>query len=147
MVFGILFIEHAILTATRYNTFCTPMSKAQKNSIKSSIALTNLDAVAKKQMLNKSREATHNTFESVSTFKASVAELETVTELVNKHINSIANSTTEQSTASDAVNRDIDVLTDIAQNTGSLATNMHNIVSHYQHQVSEVHQQLAKFKV
>ncbi|EGR5063199.1 methyl-accepting chemotaxis protein [Vibrio cholerae] len=97
--------------------------------------------------MDKSREATHTTFDSVSTVKTSVAELESVIELVNQHINSIANATTEQSTASDAVDRDVDVLAEIAQNTGSLATTMNSIVSDYQHEMDEIRHRLAEFKL
>lgn len=97
--------------------------------------------------MDKSREATHTTFDSVSTVKTSVAELESVIELVNQHINSIANATTEQSMASDAVDRDVDVLAEIAKNTGSLATTMNSIVSDYQHEMDEIRHQLAEFKL
>ncbi|PAR68650.1 methyl-accepting chemotaxis protein, partial [Vibrio metoecus] len=97
--------------------------------------------------MDKSREATHVTFDSVSTVKTSVAELESVIELVNQHINSIANATTEQSTASDAVDRDVDVLAEIAQNTGSLANTMNGIVSEYQHEMEEIRHQLTEFKL
>lgn len=97
--------------------------------------------------MDKSREATHVTFDSVSTVKTSVAELESVIELVNQHINSIANATTEQSTASDAVDRDVDVLAEIAQNTGSLANTMNSIVSEYQQEMEEIRHQLTEFKL
>jgi methyl-accepting chemotaxis protein len=97
--------------------------------------------------MEKSRQATHTTFESVSTVNTSVAELESVIEEVNTHITSIANSTVEQSKASEAVDRDVDVLAEIAQNTGALATQLNEIVSSYHKEADSVKQQLAEFKL
>ncbi|KLN66253.1 methyl-accepting chemotaxis protein [Vibrio sp. VPAP30] len=97
--------------------------------------------------MNKSREATDSTFNSVSDVNNSVSQLEVLIETVNEHITSIANSTIEQSKASEAVDQDIDVLTEIAQNTGQLADTMNDIVSSYREEVSEVNDQLLKFKL
>lgn len=97
--------------------------------------------------MEKSRQATHTTFESVSTVNGSVTELESVIEQVNTHITSIANSTIEQSKASEAVDRDVDVLAEIAQNTGVLATDLNNIVQSYHKEVDAVKQQLNEFKL
>ncbi len=97
--------------------------------------------------MEKSRQATHTTFESVSTVNGSVSALETVIEQVNTHITSIANSTIEQSKASEAVDRDVDVLAEIAQNTGKLATDLNNIVQSYHKEVDAVKQQLNEFKL
>lgn len=97
--------------------------------------------------MEKSRQATHTTFESVSTVNSSVAELETVIEDVNTHITSIANSTVEQSKASEAVDRDVDVLAEIAQNTGQLASELNNIVQSYNKEADTVKQQLNEFKL
>ncbi|MCZ4373948.1 methyl-accepting chemotaxis protein [Vibrio diazotrophicus] len=97
--------------------------------------------------MEKSRQATHSTFESVSTVNTSVAELESVIEEVNTHITSIANSTVEQSKASEDVDRDVDVLAEIAQNTGALATQLNDIVSSYNKEADSVKQQLAEFKL
>ena len=97
--------------------------------------------------MNKSREATDSTFESVSGVNDSISELEHLIETVNQHITSIANSTTEQSKASEDVDKDVDVLADIALKTGQLASNMDSIVSHYKAEVAEVNQQLQEFKL
>jgi len=97
--------------------------------------------------MEKSRQATHTTFESVSTVHKSVAELENIIEAVNTHITSIANSTVEQSKASEDVDRDIDVLAEIAQNTGQLATDLNNIVESYHQEANSVKQQLNEFKL
>jgi methyl-accepting chemotaxis protein len=101
-------------------------------------AVTNMD---------KSRQATDATFNSVSDVNNSVAQLETLIETVNEHINSIASSTTEQSKASEDVNIDIDSLSDIAQHTGELANNLNGIVSSYRGEMGDIHHQLAKFKL
>ncbi|MEZ8099512.1 nitrate- and nitrite sensing domain-containing protein [Vibrio bivalvicida] len=53
----------------------------------------------------------------------------------------------EQSKASEAVGQDIDVLTEIAQNTSQLADTMNDIVSSYREEVSAVNDQLLKFKL
>ncbi len=97
--------------------------------------------------MNKSRDATDATFNSVSDVNGSVAQLESLIEIVNQHINSIASSTTEQSNASEDVNKDIDSLAQIAQHTGQLADNMNNTVSHYRQDMDEVHDQLQRFKL
>ncbi|NVD07097.1 methyl-accepting chemotaxis protein [Vibrio sp. JPW-9-11-11] len=97
--------------------------------------------------MHKSREATDTTFNSVSEVNQSVSQLELLIETVNEHINSIANSTIEQSKASEAVDRDVDVLSEIAQHTGELADGMNHIVTSYRKEVSEVNQQLQEFKL
>lgn len=97
--------------------------------------------------MHKSREATDSTFNSVSEVNNSVSQLETLIETVNQHITSIANSTVEQSKASEAVDQDVDVLTEIAQNTGQLADTMNDIVSSYRIEVNEVSEQLQEFKL
>ncbi|MDC5807311.1 methyl-accepting chemotaxis protein [Vibrio europaeus] len=97
--------------------------------------------------MDKSREATDSTFNSVSEVTNSVSQLEVLIETVNEHITSIANSTVEQSKASEAVDQDVDVLSDIAQNTGQLADSMNQIVTSYRHEVSEVSDHLEKFKL
>ncbi|WP_038172952.1 methyl-accepting chemotaxis protein [Vibrio pacinii] len=97
--------------------------------------------------MHKSRDATDTTFNSVSEVNDSVSQLEVLIETVNEHINSIANSTVEQSKASEAVDRDIDVLSEIAQHTGELSENMNKIVSSYRGEVTEVNQQLQEFRL
>jgi methyl-accepting chemotaxis protein len=97
--------------------------------------------------MNKSREATDATFSSVSDVNGSITQLESLIETVNLHITSIANSTVEQSKASEAVDKDVDVLAEIAQTTGQLASTMNDIVSSYRLEVSEVNQQLQEFKL
>lgn len=97
--------------------------------------------------MNMSREATDATFNSVSDVNGSVSQLEDLIDTVNEHINSIASSTTEQSNASEDVNKDIDGLAQIAQHTGELADNMSNIVSSYRGEMDVVHDQLQKFKL
>lgn len=97
--------------------------------------------------MNKSREATDSTFESVSGVNESISELEHLIETVNEHITSIANSTIEQSKASEDVDKDVDVLAEIALHTGELANNMDEIVSHYKVEVEQVSQQLQQFKL
>lgn len=97
--------------------------------------------------MHKSREATDSTFNSVSGVNQSVSQLEVLIETVNEHINSIASSTIEQSKASEAVDRDIDVLSEIAQHTGELADSMSHIVTSYRGEVSEVNQRLQQFKL
>lgn len=97
--------------------------------------------------MDKSREATHETFDSVSTVTNSVSTLESVIEVVNTHITSIANATIEQSKASEAVDKDVDILAEIAQQTGALAQDMNNIVSSYHGEVERVKQQLNAFKL
>jgi methyl-accepting chemotaxis protein len=108
--------------------------------------ITNNTATAVNNM-EKSRDATHETFESVSTVTNSVAALENVIEEVNAHITSIANATIEQSKASEAVDKDVDILAEIAQQTGELAQQMNNIVSSYHGEVDRVKQQLGAFKL
>ncbi|EMC0408345.1 methyl-accepting chemotaxis protein [Vibrio fluvialis] len=108
--------------------------------------ITNNTATAVNNM-EKSRDATHETFESVSTVTNSVAALESVIEEVNAHITSIANATIEQSKASEAVDKDVDILAEIAQQTGELAQQMNNIVSSYHGEVDRVKQQLGAFKL
>ncbi|WP_282176722.1 methyl-accepting chemotaxis protein [Vibrio nereis] len=97
--------------------------------------------------MSKSHQATDSTFESVSLVNESVSELESLIETVNEHITSIASSTTEQSKASEAVDKDVDVLTEIALNTGDLAGNMNNVVSSYQSEAEKVNSQLQEFKL
>ena len=97
--------------------------------------------------MNKSRAATDETFSSVSDVNDSITQLESLIEVVNEHITSIANSTIEQSKASEAVDKDVDVLSEIAQTTGQLADTMKRIVSSYRQDVSEVNGQLQEFKL
>ncbi|UUM31357.1 methyl-accepting chemotaxis protein [Vibrio japonicus] len=99
------------------------------------------------QNMSKSHEATDSTFESVSVVNNSVSELESLIETVNEHITSIANSTIEQSKASEEVDKDVDVLTEIALNTGDSAGNMSNIVSNYQEEARKVNSQLQQFNL
>ncbi|PMK03207.1 hypothetical protein [Vibrio sp. 10N.261.55.A7] len=97
------------------------------------------------QNMNQSKEATDETFKSVDAVNKSIIELETVIEQVNEHITSIANSTTEQSNASEAVDKDIDVLSEIAQRTGELTDSMNQTVSDYQREVVQIDGQLREF--
>lgn len=97
--------------------------------------------------MSKSHEATDSTFESVAVVNYSVSELESLIETVNEHITSIANSTTEQSKASEDVDKDVDVLTEIALNTGDSAGKMSSIVSDYQAEARKVNSQLQEFKL
>ncbi|RJX75314.1 methyl-accepting chemotaxis protein [Vibrio sinensis] len=106
--------------------------------VNTNTAVTNMD---------KSRAATDVTFDTVSEVNNSVSQLETLIDVVNQHITSIANSTTEQSKASEMVNQDVDVLTEIAVQTGDLANNLDNIVASYQGEVAQVRKQLQEFKL
>ena len=97
--------------------------------------------------MNKSHEATHATFESVTTVDQSIAALEQVIELVNEHIVSIANATTEQSKANEDVDMDINTLANIADHTGTLARQLEDVVSNYRREVNEVSAKLDQFKL
>lgn len=97
--------------------------------------------------MNKSQEATHETFTSVTTVNESVAELEQVIELVNEHIVSIANATTEQSKANEEVDVDITTLANIAEHTGVLANQLEDVVGNYRQEVKQVSAKLAQFKL
>lgn len=97
--------------------------------------------------MRKSTDASQHTFASVNSVKGSVSQLEHVIEAVSEHINSIANATTEQSKASEAVDQDIDNLNEISDKTGSLASKMTDTVSHYQQEVDVVQRQLGAFKL
>lgn len=97
--------------------------------------------------MNKSKQASDDTFSSVHVVRDSVAKLETVIEQVGEHITSIANSTTEQSKASEDVDKDVDTLSEIADQTGILANELNNIVTSYKDEVSSVQNQLNEFKL
>lgn len=97
--------------------------------------------------MRKSNDASQHTFTSVNSVKDSVSQLEHVIEAVGEHINSIANATTEQSKASEAVDQDIDNLNEISDRTGSLASEMTNTVISYQQEVDKVQSQLGEFKL
>lgn len=97
--------------------------------------------------MHKSREATDSTFNSVSGVNDSIFELEHLIETVNEHITSIANSTIEQSKASEDVDKDVDVLAEIALRTGELASSMDSVVSSYRLEVNQVKEQLQEFKL
>ncbi|NVC61776.1 chemotaxis protein [Vibrio sp. 05-20-BW147] len=93
----------------------------------------------------KSKQASDETFHSVDVVKQSVEKLENAIEQVNQHISSIANATIEQSKASEAIDKDVDVLADIAHRTGSHANNLNDIVNGYQKEVSRVQGKLNEF--
>ncbi len=97
--------------------------------------------------MRKSTDASQHTFTSVNSVKDSVSQLEDVIEAVCDHINSIANATTEQSKASEAVDQDIDNLNEISDKTGGLASEMTDTVSSYQQEVDKVQMQLGEFKL
>ncbi len=97
--------------------------------------------------MNKSHDATHATFESVTTVDQSIAALEQVIELVNEHIVSIANATTEQSKANEDVDMDINTLANIADHTGTLARQLEDVVSNYRREVNEVSEKLDQFRL
>lgn len=97
--------------------------------------------------MQKSHQATSVTFDSVSTVTSSVSALESVIDEVNAHITSIANATTEQSKASEDVDKDVDILAEIAQQTGQLAQDMNDIVSSYHGEVDRVKRTLGEFKL
>ncbi len=97
--------------------------------------------------MRKSNDASQHTFSSVNSVKSSVSQLEHVIEAVCDHINSIANATTEQSKASEAVDQDIDNLNEISDKTGALASEMTSTVSNYQQEVDKVQKQLGEFKL
>ncbi|EOA6603603.1 methyl-accepting chemotaxis protein [Vibrio vulnificus] len=95
----------------------------------------------------KSKQASDETFHSVDVVKQSVEKLESAIEQVNQHISSIANATIEQSKASEAIDKDVDVLADIAHRTGSHANNLNEIVNGYQAEVHRVQGKLHEFKL
>ncbi|MGF1842013.1 methyl-accepting chemotaxis protein [Vibrio clamense] len=97
--------------------------------------------------MNKSKQASDDTFVSVDVVRESVAKLESVIEQVSEHITSIANSTTEQSKASEDVDKDVDTLSEIADQTGVLANELNTIVTSYKEEVFNVQEQLNKFKL
>lgn len=108
--------------------------------------ITNNTTIAVNNM-QKSHQATSVTFDSVSTVTSSVSALESVIDEVNSHITSIANATIEQSKASEDVDKDVDILAEIAQKTGQLAQDMNNIVSSYHGEVDRVKRTLGEFKL
>jgi methyl-accepting chemotaxis protein len=94
-----------------------------------------------------SQKATETTFSSVSTVNQSIADLETVVEMVNEHIMTIANSTIEQSNASEEVDKDIITLTSIADTTKLSASEMQQSIEKYQHEVKLVNKKLSEFQL
>jgi methyl-accepting chemotaxis protein len=94
-----------------------------------------------------SQKATETTFSSVSTVNQSIADLEAVIEMVNEHIMTIANSTIEQSNASEEVDKDIITLTSIADTTKLSASEMQQDVKKYQHEVKLVNEKLSEFQL
>ncbi|NOH98835.1 methyl-accepting chemotaxis protein [Vibrio sp. 99-70-13A1] len=97
--------------------------------------------------MDKSREASDGTHQSVHVVNASVQQLGVVIGQLSEHITSIANSTIEQSKASEEVDKDIDTLSEIAQNTGALANDLNTIVDDYKVEVAGVQHKLSEFKL
>ncbi|WP_194435231.1 methyl-accepting chemotaxis protein [Vibrio fluminensis] len=94
-----------------------------------------------------SKKASDATFESVKHVNESVAMLETSIEHVNSHISSIAQSTIEQSKACEAIDKDVDILNEIAHQTSSQADDLNHIVNGYQAEADELKEQLDRFKL
>ncbi|RQW64858.1 methyl-accepting chemotaxis protein [Vibrio viridaestus] len=99
------------------------------------------------ESMEKSKSATQDTFQSVSTVNTSISDLEHVIDFVNEHITTIANSTTEQSKASEEVNIDVDVLVEIAHETDRIANELSDIVKEYQNEAKDVKRNLSIFKI
>ncbi|MFA0567983.1 methyl-accepting chemotaxis protein [Vibrio gallaecicus] len=97
--------------------------------------------------MDKSREASDGTYQSVHVVNGSVQQLESVIEQLSEHITSIANSTIEQSKASEEVDKDVDTLSEIAQSTGTLANDLNTIVDDYKVEVADVQRKLSEFKL
>lgn len=95
----------------------------------------------------KSKNASDITFEAVKRVDDSVSLLETSIENVNNHINTIAHSTVEQSKACEAVDKDVDILAEIAKTTGQQADTLSEVVLGYQKDTQELNTQLSKFKL
>ncbi|WP_162064253.1 methyl-accepting chemotaxis protein [Vibrio taketomensis] len=97
--------------------------------------------------MTKSKAASDATFEAVKHVTDSVAMLETSIEQVNSHINSIAQSTTEQSKACEAIDQDVDILNEIAHQTSSQADALNHVVNGYQAEADALKTQLDEFKL
>jgi methyl-accepting chemotaxis protein len=95
----------------------------------------------------KSKHASDITFEAVKRVDNSVSLLETSIENVNNHINTIAHSTVEQSKACEAVDKDVDILAEIAKTTGQQADSLSEVVLGYQKDNQDLNNQLSKFKL
>lgn len=93
-----------------------------------------------------SSKATDSTHNSVSKVNESVFELQDVIARMGDHIAQITSATSEQSQASSAIDVDIDVLNDIAAQTGSMADNLMKTVYAYQDEVDQVNKELKQFK-
>ncbi|EMQ2877992.1 nitrate- and nitrite sensing domain-containing protein [Vibrio navarrensis] len=97
--------------------------------------------------MDKSQTAGTDTYHSVDVVRSSVENLETAIEQINQHISSIASATIEQSKASEMVDKDVDVLAEIAHQTGNQANGLNEIVKGYQSEVQEMQTQLSAFKL
>ncbi|GAK83668.1 methyl-accepting chemotaxis protein [Vibrio ponticus] len=94
-----------------------------------------------------SKKASDDTFDSVKHVNESVAMLEESIEQVNSHISSIAQSTIEQSKACEAIDKDVDILNEIAHQTSSQADDLNQIVNGYQAEADELKEQLDQFRL
>ncbi|MBA5764627.1 methyl-accepting chemotaxis protein [Vibrio sp. 404] len=99
------------------------------------------------ESMAKSKQASDDTFESVKHVNQSVATLEQSIEYVNNHISSIAQSTIEQSKACEAIDKDVDILNEIAHQTSHQADELNSIVNGYQTEADELKEQLDRFKL
>ncbi|EJL6398828.1 nitrate- and nitrite sensing domain-containing protein [Vibrio navarrensis] len=97
--------------------------------------------------MDKSQTAGTDTYHSVDVVRSSVENLETAIEQINQHISSIASATIEQSKASEMVDKDVDVLAEIAHQTGNQANGLNEIVKGYQSEMQEMQTQLSAFKL
>ncbi|KYN83184.1 chemotaxis protein [Vibrio cidicii] len=97
--------------------------------------------------MDKSQTAGNDTYHSVDVVRSSVENLESAIEQINQHISSIASATIEQSKASEMVDKDVDVLAEIAHQTGNQANGLNEIVKGYQSEVQEMQTQLSAFKL
>ncbi|GAB2662897.1 methyl-accepting chemotaxis protein [Vibrio panuliri] len=99
------------------------------------------------ESMTKSKQASDVTFASVKHVNESVSMLEASIEQVDSHISSIAQSTIEQSKACEAIDKDVDILNEIAHQTSSQADDLNHIVNGYQAEADELKEQLDRFKL
>lgn len=107
--------------------------------------------------MTKSNQASDDTFESVKHVNESIATLESGIEQVNDHISSIAHSTIEQSTIEqstieqskpcEAIDKDVDILNDIAHQLSHQADALNEIVVGYKSEAEALQDQLNQFKL
>ncbi|MCY9803860.1 methyl-accepting chemotaxis protein [Vibrio scophthalmi] len=97
--------------------------------------------------MTKSKQASDDTFESVKNVTESIATLESGIEQVNDHISTIAHSTIEQSKACEAIDKDVDILNEIAHQTSNQADALNEVVVGYKTEAKGLQDQLNQFKL